>query len=90
MANQLAQSPAVIDTAGATIFFPKGCKVKHMEWTNYLAGATLIVNNGLGNLIWSPTAANDLSEVRTAAIGWIDTGFQVPTLSSGKLLVFFE
>jgi len=90
MSNIITQNPAIIDTPGATVFFPKGCKLKHMEWSGYLAGATCVVNNGLGNLVWNPDPASDLEEVRTAAIGWVDTGLIVPTLTSGKLLVFFE
>jgi len=90
MANRVTQSPMIIDTPGATIFYPHGIKIRHMEWQGYLAGATAIVQDGLGGNIWAPTAASDLSEVRTAAVGWIDTGIAITTLSSGKITVFFD
>lgn len=90
MANRLTQNPLFIDTPGTTIFYPHGIKIRHMEWENYLAGATAVVNDGLGINLWSPTAASDLSEVRTASIGWIDTGIAVVTLTSGRINVFFD
>lgn len=90
MANILTQNPLVLDTSGATIFFPGGIKVRHFEWSGYGAGNSAIVNNGLGKLVWQGTPTTDTQEVRSGQVGWVDTGIVLATLTGGKVLVYFE
>lgn len=90
MANRLTENPFVIDTAGATVLFKGNINVDYFEFSGYaLDTDNVIVNDNSGNLVWQENGASDLRNVRSGHVGWIQ-GLTVPTLSSGKLLVFFK
>lgn len=90
MANRLTENPFVIDTAGAAAIFKTNIQVEYFEFVGYnLDTDNVIVQDGAGNLIWQENGASDLRNVRSGRIGWVQ-GLTVPTLSAGKLLVFFR
>lgn len=89
MANNLTSNPWVIDTPGASLLFAGDIYVEHFEWSTYAAGATCVVQDRFGKTIWQPTAASDQQEVRSSKVDKVH-GIAVPTLTSGKLFVYFK
>lgn len=90
MANRLTENPFVIDTASANVLFKGNIEVDYFEFTGYaLDTDNVIVQDNAGNLIWQENGASDLRNVRSGHVGYI-RGLIVPTLTSGKLLVFFK
>jgi hypothetical protein len=89
MPNSLTSNPWVIDTPGAAILFAGDVYIEHMEWSQYQAAATCTVQDRFGKVIWQPGPASDLEEVRTGKVEKVH-GISVPTLSSGKLWVYFK
>ncbi len=95
MANDISSRQWRLDTplafglAGA-ILFQSGIKVAHFEYSNYtVQGNRAILKNRNGKVVWSPTGAADLQEVRSAKVGWVD-GLCLDTLDSGIVTVYLE
>ncbi len=92
MANKLSINPLRIDTPGAAVLIPTNIKVKHIEFVGFASGTdSCIVEDRYGNVITEllGAAAGGDGVVRTGNIGWV-YGIQVPTLTAGICLVFFE
>ena len=89
MANNLASTPWVIDTTSAVILFSPDVKIRHMEWSGYGAGNTCSVQDRFTKVIWNPTPATDLSEVRSGGVGWV-YGIGTVTITGGQLRIYLE
>ncbi len=90
MANDVTANPMVLDTAGVTVLWPYKAKVLHFEFANYAAvGNACVIQGTDGKIKWSVTGASDLSEVRSAKVGWIN-GIVLSTLTAGKCLVYID
>lgn len=90
MANILSTNPWNIDTPGAGILKSGALKLKHIEFYGYAAATDkVIIQNRFGTVIAQLSGTTDLQEVRTGAIGWVD-GLIVPTITSGKCLIFYD
>lgn len=90
MANALAGNPAVIDTAGAAVLFQTNLQIIQFEFIDYALDTDQVtVQDRFGRLLWRANGAADLSPVRSGKIGYV-TGLAVPTLSAGKLFIWFE
>lgn len=90
MANQLGSNPWVIDTPGPALLFATNVKAAHFEFSQYAADTdNVIVVDRFGKEVWAANGNVDLSPVESFTVEWIH-GISVPTLSSGKLRVYFK
>lgn len=90
MANQLAERPWIIDTPGATVLFAGRMKIDHFLFAGYAADTdNVTVTDANGHVIWVENGASDLHSIGTRTIGWVN-GLIVPTLTSGKLYIYFD
>ena len=89
MANSLTTNPWVIDTPGAAILFAGDVYLDHLEWTAYVAGASVVVQDRFGKTVWNPAPAADLEEVRTGKMDKIH-GIAVTTLTSGQVRAYIR
>lgn len=91
MANDFSANPWSIDTAFATPIAKNHITnnmifIKSITWSDMAANATLIIQDRNNKIIQDSIAANPVSAIILNNPGWV-LGFQVPTLSSGKLSV---
>lgn len=89
MANDFTGNPWKIDTVFTTGFpLETNIKITHIEWEEMAAGATIVVLDKAGRTILDTTAiaANEDRDWGVHSV-WL-RGLQVPTLSSGRLMVF--
>lgn len=90
MSNQLKANPFTVDVAAATVLFPTFIKILHIEFVDYTGDAdTCEVQNQRGVTIWKGNGTSDLQPVRSGHIGWCD-GLIVPTISAGKVRIYFQ
>jgi hypothetical protein len=89
MANQKAENPMVLDTAGAIM--TGQTKITQFEFIDYAVDTdSVIVTNKNGQVVWKANGASDLSPVRSGKIGWIN-GLTLSALTAGsRLLVWLE
>ena len=92
MANVFTGNPWSLDTVYTTT--PAGeirsgrVRVHHFEFVGYAAATdTVEVQDANGRTIWIGVGRTDLSNVKSAEVGWVK-GIKVPTLSAGRLLVY--
>lgn len=89
MANRLGVNPMVIDTPGAAILFSSNIEIIQLEFIDYgLDTDQITVQDRFGNLVWRANGASDLRPIVSGRLGLIN-GLAVPTLSAGKLFVWF-
>ena len=94
MSNNFAPRTWILDTAGTTSVYTGPVYVGRMSWHPTAAGQTLIIQNGLGHVMWqiqSVAAGND------SAAGILDwpnpehkipwDGFQIFQMDAGVLYV---
>lgn len=94
MANDFSRNPWVIDTAfsakPAAITPLTSVMIDHFEFCDYtLDTDSVTVQDFTGGVLWDDNGASDLRTIRSGTVGNV-RGILVPTLSSGKLLVFFK
>lgn len=94
MANDFARNPWVIDTPFAVAPSPiielSSVPIDHFEFLGYQVDTdSVVVNDNTGGLLWADNGAADLRNVRSGTIG-PSRGVLVPTLTAGKLLVYFK
>lgn len=91
MANDVAGRPWKLDTPSSSVVLWEGwIKTAHFEWSGYSAqGQVCILKDQNGRIVWAPTGAFDLSEVRSGKVSWID-GLILDTLDAGTVLVYVE
>ncbi len=88
MANDLSSRQWRLDTASpGTVIWRGNVYVKQIEWSNYAAAAVLVLKDANGKIVWSATAASDLSPVRLGDIGWIN-GLIVDTITNGVCVLY--
>ena len=92
MANDVAGNPFILDTVSAAdLLAGQTVYIKTIRWTSPsgVAGHRVILTNAAGRVIWesvcngSSYAEVDHLEPRDA---WV--GLKVPTLDSGRLLIY--
>jgi hypothetical protein len=94
MANDLSARQWHLDTPLAfgnpgAVLWPGNIKVAHMEYTDYSAqGNQAIVKDRNGKIVWAPTGAADLEEVRTAKVGWVN-GIVLDTCQGGGYVTVY-
>jgi hypothetical protein len=80
----------VVDTPGVQVLFATDIRNAHFEFTSYAAASDRVsVQDRFGNLVWETTGRTDLSTVVSFTVEWI-YGLKVPTLTSGKLFMYFK
>lgn len=86
MANNLSNSPIIIDTPGAGVLIPDLIRVKGIRWVGSTTGHTAIITDASDNVKWESIATGpveaDLIEDKNP---W--RGLKVPTLQSGRLYI---
>lgn len=92
MANDFSSNPYYIDTAyttGQSLF--SNIRIKSIVWSNPGSiGDQLIVKDGAGKIIIATNAATANMDVNFSFMdGWF-FGLQVPTIASGKILVYIR
>jgi hypothetical protein len=93
MANNLGSNPMVIDTAGEAVLRNTPTLIKKLSWQNYTEAAhTISVTDADDIPLLQSTGDADLSpiELDFGDLGQPAFGLKVPTLGSGKLLVFLR
>ena len=90
MANDLSSNPMVFDTAAAgTVVWPYNMKIHHFEYSGYgTQGNLAILKNKNGKIVCQMTGADDLEEVRSGNIGWIE-GLIVDTLQGNGIVLAY-
>lgn len=92
MANNLNSFPWVIDTAGATVLHPGPCIVAKISWQNYTnATHEISVTTADDIPLFQTTGDADLSPLEITFPHSVQVkGLKVPTLGSGKVLIFLR
>lgn len=89
MANSLTTNPWYFDTAGGGVLFLGDIYVDHFEWSGYSAGATCVVQDRFGKVIWNPGPAADGEEVRSGKTDKFH-GINIATLTSGQVRAYIR
>lgn len=90
MANNITQNPWVIDTAGAGLIWTGGAKISHIEFVGYTSDVDVcVVKNQAGQVICQLNGSDDLEEVRSGKIGWIQGGVAVTQIDGGGIVRIF-
>ena len=95
MPNDLSARQWRLDTPLAygnpgSVLFQSAIKIAHFEFSTYAAqGNRAIIKSRTGRIVWDVTGNGDLSEVRSAKIGWVD-GLCLDTLDAGLVVVYTE
>lgn len=90
MANDISQSPYIIDTASASVIFAGLVMACTFRWIGATtAGHQCVVKDGTGRVVYAAiaNAANFVDE------GWCEVNFRgliVDTLGSGTLYIYTE
>ena len=91
MANDLGANPWVIDTPGASVLFKHEIRITQLAFCEYTTGPTdqVIVEDQNGHLVWEANGNTDKDMMKGFDCGWVN-GLIVPTLTSGKLLIYIK
>ncbi len=90
MGNNLTGNPLVIDSANAANVVTGQFRIYSIEWHNYANNAAqAIVTDGLARELFNSYGKADLTPIKGGAEGWVN-GIAVPTLTNGKLLIYFK
>jgi hypothetical protein len=94
MANDLSSRQWRLDTPLAygntgAILWPSNIWVRQVAWEGYVASATAVLKDRNGKVVWSPTAAGDLSPIRANDMGWVE-GLVLDTLTSGLVTLYIK
>lgn len=94
MANDISSrqwrldTPVAFGVAGAVIW-SGNIKVEHFEFSGYAAqGNKVIIKDSNGKIVWSASSAADLTEIRSAKVGWVN-GLVLDTCQGGGIVVAF-
>lgn len=92
MANDIAGSPWVLDTPNASVILWRSrVNIEHVEFVSYASqGSVVELRDINGRTIWLASGANDLTEVRSGKIGWVDGLVLAQCENGGKVLVYVK
>jgi hypothetical protein len=93
MANDLSGRQWRLDTPTPfgslnALLWNGNIKVHHFEFSEYASqGSQAVLKDRNGKIVWSPTGAADLEEVRSGNVGWVN-GLILDSLDSGLVIVY--
>jgi len=89
MANVFSGLRWIIDTASPLMVTTERIKVKGIRWVyeGATAGDNCVVQDADGNVLWETVAAGVNYSEAELLEDWWETGFKVPTLAGGRLII---